>query len=252
MKKILVIRQCVRREAVLLLMLWFVFAPSAAFASAEAWAGKVTHLSGTLVARKADGGMRLLAVQSSVFQGDLLSTEAGTYARVKFADDAEMVLRPNSQLKVESYHFDQAAPEKDSAILRLLKGGLRAVTGLLGQRSKDRLEYRTATATIGIRGTNLGAQLCADDCADIPTVTGEPPANGLYVDVASGGAFVRNEQGSQDIGPGEFAYVASPQDVPRLVPAANGLQVTMPQSISSNLTEGRSVGGAVRDTQCGF
>src|SRR5262249_10207350 len=87
--------------------------------------GTVTQLSGVLVARQADGGTRLLGVQSAVAEGEILITEQATYARVKFADEAELVLRPSSQLKIESYRFANAQPEKDSMLLSLLKGGLR-------------------------------------------------------------------------------------------------------------------------------
>lgn len=227
-----------------------------AFSVNSAWTqeevAKVTHLSGTFSAKRDDGSIRLLNVHSSVRQGDLLSTEAQTYARLRFIDGGEIVLRPSSQFRVDSYHFEIAEPEKDNVAFRLIKGGLRAVTGLLGKRSRDKIEYRTATATIGIRGTNHGMQLCAADCEDIPTISGNPPADGLYIDVATGEILVSNEAGEQLVGAGQFAFVPSPEDPPRLVSPEEGIQVTMPQSISNNNAEGRSVGGSERDTQCMF
>lgn len=212
----------------------------------------VTHLSGTFVAKRLDGSTRVLSLQSAVLQGDSLSTEAGTYARIRFNDGGEVVLRPNSQFQVSAYRYNLLKPEEDNAVFKLVKGGMRAVTGLLGRRSMDKLQYQTTTATIGIRGTNLGAQLCNDDCNDIPTITGTPPENGLYVDVASGEVDVTNPAGTQRVQSGQFAYVASPTIAPQLVPAERGLQVTMPQSISENATDGRSVGGDAKDTRCTF
>ena len=68
-------------------------------AAHAATAGQITHLSGTLSAKKADGTSKLLAVKSDVAEGDTLSTEKETYARIKFADGGEVVLRPGTQLK---------------------------------------------------------------------------------------------------------------------------------------------------------
>ena len=212
----------------------------------------LTHLSGTLTVKRADGTSKLLGVKSTVFTGDLLATEADTYARLKFVDGGEVVLRPNSQFRVDSYHFDAADSSRDSMLMSLLKGGLRAVTGLIGQRSKEKVEYRTTTATIGIRGTNHGMLLCNADCQNIPTVSGTPPADGLYVDVAFGAVEIRNQVGQQLVTAGQFAYAPSAAQPPVLIPAGQGIQVTMPQAISANATEGRGLGGPARDTSCSF
>ena len=104
--------------------------------------GQVTHLSGTLTAKRADGSIKLFSVKSEVQEGDTLSTEQDTYARIKFADGGEVVLRPGSQLKVAAYAFDQAKPQSDNIVLNMLKGGLRAVTGPGRQTQPRRGELR--------------------------------------------------------------------------------------------------------------
>jgi hypothetical protein len=212
-------------------------------------AGEVTHLSGTLSVKRADGATKLLSVKSVVQEGDLLTTEAETYARIKFADSSEVVLRPGSQLKVESYSFNQAKPESDNVVLSMLKGGLRAVTGLIGKRNRDKVSFSTVTATIGIRGTHFGALLCQGDCANVPTVTGQPPANGLHLDVADGAITVSNPAGQQQINAGQFGYVASPQTPPQVVPPQQGIQVTMPPAISQNKGAGQGIGKS-KDGEC--
>ena len=211
-------------------------------AQAQQAAGEVTHLSGTLSVKRLDGTTKLLSVKSAVQEGDLLTTEAETYARIKFADASEVVLRPNSQLKVESYAFNQAKPEGDNVVLSMLKGGLRAVTGLIGKRNREKVTFSTVTATIGIRGTHWGMLMCQSDCGGIPTVTGRPPANGLHVDVADGAIAVRNGAGMQQINAGQFGYVASPTAPPQIVPPQQGIQVTMPPAISQNKGGGQGIG----------
>ena len=212
-------------------------------------AGQVTHLSGTLIAKRTDGTTKLLATKSEVLEGDTLATEQETYARIKFADGGEVVLRPGSQLQVAAYAFDQAKPESDSIVLNMLKGGLRAVTGLVGRRNRDAVSFATTTATIGIRGTHFGALLCQNDCGGIPTITGNPPENGLHLDVADGAIVVRNAAGQQQISSGQFGYVQSANTAPAIVPPSQGIQVTMPTSISQNNSSGRGVGKA-KEGEC--
>jgi hypothetical protein len=212
-------------------------------------AGTVTHLSGTLMVKRADGSSKLLSTKSEVAEGDELSTQDETYARVKFSDGGEVVLRPNTQLKVTAYAYTEDKPQSDNIVLNLIRGGLRAVTGLLGKRNRDAFKLETGTATIGIRGTHLGALLCANNCTNIPTASGQSPANGLHVDVASGAIVVTTAGGSQQFNVGQFGYVANNASVPVVVPPQNGIQVTMPQAISQNNTDGGGI-GKNNQTQC--
>lgn len=212
-------------------------------------AGQVTHLSGTLSVKKADGTSKLLSIKSEVQEGDLLTTEADTYARVKFVDGAEVVLRPGTQLKVATYSYSENKPQTDNVFLSLLKGGLRAVTGLIGKRNHDAVSFSTATATIGIRGTHFGALYCNNDCGGVPTVSGKPPENGLHVDVADGAILVRNSAGQQQIGAGQFGFVRDATSPPAIVLPKQGVQVTMPTNISQNKPSSVGVGKG-KESEC--
>jgi FecR protein len=198
-----------------------VFGAGNAFAAA----GEVANLSGTLSVKRADGSSRLLAVKSEVQPGDTLATEAGTYARVKFIDGGEIVLRPGTQVKVDSYSYDQAKPAADNQVISLFKGGFRAITGFLGKRNKERVSYVTPTATIGIRGTNLGAQLDSE--------------GGLNIDVAEGAVVVKNSGGELQVDVGQFAFVKSGDQPPTLI--INGKKVEVPDNIGGGVGKG---GGA--------
>lgn len=220
--------------------------------ASSAWAGtagQVTHLSGILSAKRADGASRLLAVRSEVEEGDVLTTEKGAYARIKFVDGAEVVLRPSSQFKVGNYRYNAAEPAADSAAMSLLKGGLRAVTGAIGKRNHDAVSVNTPTATIGIRGTHFGALFCSGDCGGIPGISGQPPADGLHVDVADGAIVVSNAAGQQLIGAGQFGFVLNAQTPPAMVSPQQGIQVTMPPAISQNDATGTGIGRG-GDAEC--
>ena len=94
--------------------------------------GQVQHLSGTLSAQRADGSVRILSQKSEVNQGDVLTTQKDSYVQINFTDGSSMTMRPNTQMKLETYQFDEGKPQADNAFFRLIKGGLRTVTGLVG------------------------------------------------------------------------------------------------------------------------
>ena len=196
-------------------LLALLLAPTLALAAA----GKVTHVSGPFFAMGTDGSKRVLAVGSEVSAGDTLITEGKTYARIKFADQGDVTLRPDTQMKVESYAFNQAKPDEDSAVLSLFKGALRTLTGLIGKRgNKDAYRLSTATATIGIRGTTFGATVCPGPaCA--PDM-----APGTYVNVADGAIQVGGPTGGDGllVSAGQFGYVP-PAGTPQLLPTDPGL-----------------------------
>lgn len=209
----------------------------------------VTHLSGTLTVKRADGSIRFLAVKSGITEGDTLVSARGTYARLKFEDGGETVLRPDSQMKVDVYKYDEKKPEADNVLFSLIKGGMRSVTGLIGKRNRDRVLVAAPIGTVGIRGTHFGMLVCQNDCGNIPTPRGGPPPNGLHVDVLDGAVTVRNNAGTQTLNAGQFGYVASATTAPVQVPAQQGIQVTMPVAISRNAGTGGSVGKG-QQTEC--
>jgi hypothetical protein len=137
-------------------------------AQAEQLAGKVAHLNGALVAQRLDGTIKVLGMNSDVYAGDMLITAKDSYAQIQMSDGGQMTLRPSSNLRIETFHYQKDEPQSDNAILRLLKGGFRTVTGLIGKRgNRDAYKLHAATATIGIRGTDFSTRMCrAQNCAD--------------------------------------------------------------------------------------
>jgi hypothetical protein len=191
-------------------------APAAALAN-----GTVTNLSGTMFVQRPDGSVRLLSEKSEVREGDVVNTERDSYAQVKFTDGGQIVLRPNSQVKIERFQFNAAAPEQDSFAMRLLKGGMRAVTGLIGKRgNRDAYKVNTATATIGIRGTTFSA-------IDVPPgVGGTNP--GVYVTVADGSVALVSGGAEALVNAGQTAYSANVNTPPQIVPPPPALPTVSP------------------------
>lgn len=192
-------------------------------------AGTVTQLSGTLFVRKDDGTVKILGRDSRVEAGDTLSTEKESYALIRFTDGGSLTLKPNTQIKVESYAFEDKAPEKDSMVFSLIKGGLRALTGLVGKRTpQNQNAYRlqTTTATIGIRGTYFGVDDVAPGAAG-----GLPP--GVYLVVFDGIVVAFNEAGFQAFQAGQYGFMGSLTTPPQVLPLNPGIPFTPPPGFES-------------------
>jgi len=227
------------------------FSVAAAFAAASAMAlgntGSVTHLSGTLSVKRADGSTRILSQKSEIQNGDTVSTERDSYAQIRFSDGAQVTMKPSTSVKIENFNFTRDKPQEDSFVYGLLKGGLRAVTGLVGKRSQDKYQLGTATATIGIRGTTFAADDCTStregDCARL-----EP---GVYVGVSDGEVVLKNAQGEVGIAAGQFGLIA-PNQRPLFLSTDPGLQFTPPATFiqavmsGSTLNAGKNLECAVR------
>jgi hypothetical protein len=206
-----------------LLFLWLL--PTLA---AAAPAGEVTHVSGVSMVRRVDGSSKALAPKTPIEQGDVVVTSHNAYVRLKFTDGGEVTLRPNTQLRIERYHFEQTKPDEDSLIFALLKGGLRTITGLLGKRKEQSYELQTVTATIGIRGTRFGLQSCHQDCQDLRTVDGRVPEDGVHVDLIEGRLRIANSKGELLLAAGEYAYVAKIDVAPIKVRRGDAVPMPMP------------------------
>lgn len=213
--------------------------PSVAYAEV---AGVITHLGGVLHVINADGTQKVLNVGSEVQVGDTLRTELNTYTRLKFNDGGEVVLRPETVFKVEAYAYNAAEKNQDNFLMSLMKGGMRAVTGLLGKRNPEKYQVKTGVATIGIRGTHFGALLCNDDCGNLQTVTGKVPPNGLHTETVQGTTVISNAAGTIEVPAGVFSYTANMNTAPKIVPPSQGVRVTMPVSICRNKSKGGGIG----------
>lgn len=200
-----------------------------------AGAGEVTHISGAVMARKADGQSRILSVKSEVAEGDVLATAENSYARVKFSDGTDAVLRPGTQVKIDAFKFEEQRPQQDNVVLSLLKGGMRAVTGLLGRRSPASFRVGTPSATIGIRGTTFHAEVVGPG-------GGGGLAPGLYVQVLDGVISLSNKGGSQNFSAGQFGYTPNFNQPPVVLPNNPGIQFTPPPAFNAPPQAGAAIG----------
>jgi hypothetical protein len=127
-------------------------------------AGEVEFSRGVGFAQTPGQTPRTLGKGLPLLQGDRLTTSEGASAIIKLADGTRMTVRPNSELVLQQYQFQENAPD-NGMLMQLVRGGFRAVTGLISKNSPNAARVQTNTATIGIRGTDFDARLCTGECA---------------------------------------------------------------------------------------
>jgi hypothetical protein len=184
--------------------------PLALQAQTNGQAGTVHVIRGVATATSEDGDIRRIRKGSDLYSNETITTTSGSYARLKLKDESWIMLRPGSRFYLESVEFDDDTGE-GQGFFSLLKGGFRAVTGLI----KDKLNYRysTTVATIGIRGTDFMARICNGDCLDIYP----PPENGLYLEVVDNEVVIDNASGKFRFRAGQYVFLSRRGAVPRLL-----------------------------------
>ena len=128
-------------------------------------AGEVEFVRGVAFAQTGTQLPRAMGKGLALKEGDRLTTGEGATVIFKLQDGTRMTLRPNSEMVVQAFKYTETAVAEDnSMVLQLLRGGFRTVTGLIAKGSPESAKVQTATATIGIRGTDFDARLCGQDC----------------------------------------------------------------------------------------
>lgn len=135
---------------------------SAAASLPEGSAGIVVAFKGRATAADASGTSRELKKNGIVRVGDTISTDAGAYVVIEFIDGAKATIRPKSQLSIDQYAYET---DSDGAVVRLIKGGLRAITGKIAKERPESYKVKTNVATLGVRGTEFSLYVCEEDCS---------------------------------------------------------------------------------------
>jgi hypothetical protein len=152
-------------------------------------------------------GAQVLTMGTVLREGQTIETAANSEVHVVFDDGGFLAVRPSSRVQIEkakvSGEFD------DILSLKLLSGALRSVTGWIGKFDKHNYQLSTATATVGIRGTD-------HELAIIPA--GEEHDGeiaGIHNWVHEGGTTLRSAGGAIDIEPGHAAWAPHTGEAPR-------------------------------------
>src|SRR5262245_61043142 len=136
--------------------------------------------------------------------GTTLSTGPNSQLVLRFDDNQRVVLNQNTEFRIVDFRYNSANRADDRAVLDLIKGALRVVTGAISSRNPSGFQLRTPQATIGVRGTDFMVSI----------------VNPLYVSVLAGSVGVTSSAGTLVVGAGAFATVASSAALAVTIPAS--------------------------------
>ena len=135
--------------------------------------GDVVYVHGIASAQRAGEGPRFIQKGDAINEGDVINTGGRGFAVIQLKDGSKMTLRSDTTFAVDKY---SQGTKDESLLLRLVKGGMRSVTGLIARRNPQAMRINAGTATIGIRGTSFDARICGLECAQEARAGQKPPA----------------------------------------------------------------------------
>lgn len=173
-------------------------------------AGRVHFVAGEVQAADEAGGVRTLQKGDSINVGDTVTSAKEASAQIRMEDGGLIALRPDSQLKFDSFIFSGKEDGTENSFFTLGKGGFRAVTGLIGRTNKQSYRITTPAAIIGISGTDHEIFYLANDVPDALA--------GTYNKVNTGGTILTTDKGSVNVEPNQMGYSGSMSQLPQLLP----------------------------------
>ncbi len=190
-------------------------------------AANVTTARGQVNVTLPDGSSRVLESGARVESGSKIVTGANGFALLRFDDGQLIALEKDTDFSIEQYRYNRAEPGAGSAFFSMLRGSLRAITGLIGQSNKAAFRLNTPTATIGIRGSDWMASLLQ---------------NNLYTGVNSGGINV----GATVVNAGQYSATlgSSATQLVSFSQLPAGVFGSLPQLSLGGLSAGSASSGA--------
>lgn len=126
--------------------------------------GSAIMIKGVVTATSDTRLSRTLIKGAAVFSGDVISTAPQSFAVIRMLDNTKLTLRPDSTIAIGEFKLDKGEEE---GCVNLIKGGLRTVTGLIGDRKPEAFLVDTPIASIGIRGTDFVTRICEGELCQL-------------------------------------------------------------------------------------
>lgn len=173
--------------------------------SVQSGGGRVYVLNGSVSVTQGKNTEHRVVNNETIVSDTLINTGDKSAALLKFDDGQIVTMQSNSSFHVREYRYDAKQVEKSNIFFSMLKGGMRFITGLIGQNRKQAFKLSTPNATIGIRGTEFMVAMAN---------------NNIYSQVLTGNIDMTNAAGTSVVGTGQSAVVTSPSVLASLVSAS--------------------------------
>jgi hypothetical protein len=204
-------------------------------------AGNVQFVNGNAQVTNAAGQTHPLQKGDVIHESDTVTTAKGASVQIKMRDGGFIVIRPESQLKFDSFVFSGEEDGSEKSFLSLLKGGIRAITGLIGHKNKSNYHIATSSSTIGIRGTDHETFVVVPGSDLAATV---PP--GTYNKVNVGETTITTNKGTISVLPNQMGFSGGLDQMPQLQPVNLNIFTVTPAPLAQAKIDTKA--GKVRDS----
>jgi len=129
--------------------------------SLSLWAniGNIMAIKGSANVER--GGSSLQASNGMELEkGDTIVTMKKSRVQIMLNDETVVTVGASSEFSFEEYFYDESKNSK--LTMRANRGFFRSVTGEIGKVAPERFKVKTASATIGIRGTDFSGEIYED------------------------------------------------------------------------------------------
>ena len=93
--------------------------------------------------------------------GESIRTAGKSFVVIRFSDGGKITVRPGTALVIDECAH---GGDSDGSTLKLVEGGLRALTDAIAKQNPDAYRINTPGATLGVRGTEFDVRPCEADC----------------------------------------------------------------------------------------
>jgi hypothetical protein len=202
-------------------------------------AGNVQFVIGDVRLITKAGVTKALQKGAEINEGDRIVTGASSSAQIKMVDGGFIAVRPNTNMGFDTYRYNGKEDGTENAVVSLLQGGFRTITGAIGRSNKQNYLIKTDTATIGIRGTDHEPMVI------LAPAPGQAPLAepGSYDKVNLGVAFIKNDAGSVDIQPNQVGFAPLTKAAPAILPRMPSFYKPTPEPRAEKAKEESKEGG---------
>lgn len=136
-------------------------------------------------------------------EGDAVRTGAKAWALLNMLDGTRITVRPDSELRIIAYRYNDAAEfTQNLALLALTRGAMRVFTGRIATGRSSGFRVQTPDASMELRGVDHDISFVEPKAA----FRGDAPA-GTYGKAREGEATLKNAHGEVTLRTGQVAYV---------------------------------------------
>lgn len=124
---------------------------------AGAFAGTIKDVVGSVQLRRASTDQVARSSMKVLVNDEILTGKDGRVG-VVLVDGTRLSIGPNCQTRMSEVVFD-GTTQSGNILIKLYRGSLRMITGLIAQQNANAVKVVTPTSVVGVRGTDFIVQV---------------------------------------------------------------------------------------------